>query len=360
MPSVPLPCCPPSTGSANLAQPSLVNLKPMPLVPEGSQHVPFGDHSGNHLASLLPFDQAAFLPTLTAPANVHLNSLNASNSLPQFPRPTALPIMPPALLGGDPITSFVLPTNTASANVPLNSLHGFNSLPQFPCPTALPMMPPALLGGDPKTSFMREGVEASLAVGVPIMRSIGQADRGDATDTQDFHPPETTLPMGNIHRLMASQLPAGTKISKSSKQLCERIALEVVAFITRNARDDDEGVARKKVVITHEKIISSIQSVGLGIFVPALEEMVRAHTAKREGQHNKSRRAERKSTRPSIAKSSSVHDGTQQRDSSRTRQVHEKSSPWPQPHHVRTHSTVAADPRDQPHPPTRSRRWTPY
>ena len=68
------------------------------------------------------------------------------------------------------------------------------------------------------------------------------------------------LPMTNVARLMAAELPPDAKISKDAKVLMQELVTEFICFVTSEA--NDFSIANKRKAISVEDTMSAFESVG--------------------------------------------------------------------------------------------------
>jgi len=68
------------------------------------------------------------------------------------------------------------------------------------------------------------------------------------------------LPMANIGRLMAAELPQNSKISRDSKVLMQELVTEFICFVTSDA--NDVSLANFRKALTPEDIVASFEALG--------------------------------------------------------------------------------------------------
>ena len=68
------------------------------------------------------------------------------------------------------------------------------------------------------------------------------------------------LPMANVARLMASELPKDAKISRDAKVLMQEMVSEFICFVTAEA--NDFSIADNHKAITQEDHLSALESLG--------------------------------------------------------------------------------------------------
>jgi histone H3/H4 len=68
------------------------------------------------------------------------------------------------------------------------------------------------------------------------------------------------LPLANIGRLMARELPEGAKVSKDAKVLMQEMASEFICFLTSEANDISLEDQRKS--IAHDDILDACGELG--------------------------------------------------------------------------------------------------
>ena len=81
---------------------------------------------------------------------------------------------------------------------------------------------------------------------------------------------ERLLPMANVAKLMAKQLPPTAKISREAKVLMQEMASEFICFIAAEA--SDLSLQANQQAITPDQIIESLDKLDFSIFVPCMEE----------------------------------------------------------------------------------------
>ena len=99
---------------------------------------------------------------------------------------------------------------------------------------------------------------------------------------------ERLLPMANVAKLMAKQLPPTAKISREAKVLMQEMASEFICFIAAEA--SDLSLQANQHAITPDQIIESLDKLDFSIFVPCMEEATSLLPQKRSKQASKQAR----------------------------------------------------------------------
>ena len=76
------------------------------------------------------------------------------------------------------------------------------------------------------------------------------------------------LPMANVARVMAAELPADAKIAKEAKVLMQELMSEFICFVTAEA--SDISLAKGHKAITIEDCLAALESIDIGFLVPAM------------------------------------------------------------------------------------------
>ena len=111
----------------------------------------------------------------------------------------------------------------------------------------------------------------------PMENSEGAADRPPRKSATERPPPDQQplreqdrlLPVANVGRLMAAQLPQDAKISLEAKLLMQEMVSEFICFITSEA--NDSAIAENRKTISQADHLHALENLDLDCYVPVLE-----------------------------------------------------------------------------------------
>ena len=122
--------------------------------------------------------------------------------------------------------------------------------------------PSATVVGRAKGSTMRQLAPAPrLAPSVlPKPRASGRTAQAPAPAPPPLREQDRLLPMANVARLMAMELPKDAKIARDAKVLMQEMVSEFICFITSEANDVSIAMGRK--ALTPDDILVAFENLG--------------------------------------------------------------------------------------------------
>jgi len=122
--------------------------------------------------------------------------------------------------------------------------------------------PSATVVGRAKGSTMRQLAPAPrLAPSVlPKPRASGRTAQAPAPAPPPLREQDRLLPMANVARLMAMELPKDAKIARDAKVLMQEMVSEFICFITSEANDVSIAMGRK--ALTPDDILAAFENLG--------------------------------------------------------------------------------------------------
>ena len=139
---------------------------------------------------------------------------------------------------------------------------GVLHVPQLPEPGAQQAAPPDLQAGQPPAHVVAGGGE--------------MPQNGNAVQLLALTPNHLLMPLANVAKLMAQQLPANAKITKESKHAMQELVNEVILFVSREAKESVDGNRAMQT----EDLMSACRALDLGEFA----DVVEAGTSRETGQ----------------------------------------------------------------------------
>ena len=107
------------------------------------------------------------------------------------------------------------------------------------------------------------------------------------------------LPMANIARLMANELPADAKISRDAKALMQEMVSELICFLTSEA--NDISLAQGLKAIGTDDILATFEKLDLSFFAPVMEAARKHLTSNTPTAESMKRRAANRVAAPTKA-----------------------------------------------------------
>ena len=123
--------------------------------------------------------------------------------------------------------------------------------------------PPSTMSG------YRQLAPAPVDMRQPNPRATARQPSLPPTVPEPLREQDRLLPMANVARLMTSELPKDAKVSRDAKLLMQEMVSEFICFITSEA--NEFSAAENHKAITQEDLLSALDSLDLGCYVPVME-----------------------------------------------------------------------------------------